>query len=110
MGLYGFLSVFVAGSLYSVWEGAAFILPELDLVLTLVGALTAGVLAYVCLMKAMRTGDVSAVTPFRYTRFMFGIAMGVMFFGEQLTASMLFGSGLIVLSGLFILWREGNSV
>jgi drug/metabolite transporter (DMT)-like permease len=41
------------------------------------GAVPAGVIAYSCLMKAMRTGEVSAVTPFRYTRLLFGIALGI---------------------------------
>jgi drug/metabolite transporter (DMT)-like permease len=53
----------------------------------------------------MRSGEVSAVTPFRYTRLLFGIALGVLVFGERLSLSMAVGSGLIVLSGLFILWR-----
>ncbi|WP_299844942.1 hypothetical protein [uncultured Jannaschia sp.] len=47
----------------------------------------------------------AAVTPFRYTRLLFGTALGIVLFGEALTAGMLVGSGLIVLSGLFILWR-----
>jgi len=73
--------------------------------LYLVGSVLAGVIAYSCLMKAMRTGEVSAVTPFRYTRLLFGIALGVLVFGEQLSTQMLVGSGLVVVSGLFILWR-----
>ncbi len=56
-------------------------------------------------MKAMRTGDVSAVTPFRYTRLLFGLALGILLFNETLTVAMLLGSSLIVMSGLFILWR-----
>lgn len=110
LGLYGFLSVMVAGTLYTAWRGDAFIAIDLQSALLLVGALMAGVFAYVCLMKAMRTGDVSAVTPFRYTRLLFGIALGVLFFGETLSLSMLIGSGLIVLSGLFILWRQKSVV
>lgn len=108
LGLYGFLSVIVAGVLYSVWQGVAFVVPDTKSAIFLVGALTAGVLAYVCLMKAMRTGDVSAVTPFRYTRLLFGIAMGLLVFDESLSSSMLIGSSFIVLSGLFILWRQGS--
>ena len=63
-----------------------------------------GVAAYSSLMKAMRTGEVSAVTPFRYTRLLFGIGFGVLLFDEHLDLAMLIGSGLIVVSGLFILW------
>ncbi|WP_371328454.1 EamA family transporter [Paracoccus sp. SM22M-07] len=69
------------------------------------GAILVGLCAYSSLMKAMRTGDVSAVTPFRYTRLLFGVAFGLMFFDEKLTTNMLIGSALVVLSGLFILWR-----
>ncbi|MDO5604961.1 MAG: DMT family transporter [Paracoccus sp. (in: a-proteobacteria)] len=105
LGFYGFLAVMVAGGLYAFWEGAPFVMPDLRAALALTGAVLAGVAAYSCLMKAMRTGEVSAVTPFRYSRLLFGIALGVLFFGESLSAPMLIGSALIVCSGLFILWR-----
>lgn len=104
-GIYGFLSVIVAGAVFSLWQGAAFLLPSGEASLFLIGTILAGALAYASLMKAMRTGEVSAVTPFRYTRLVFGIALGIIVFGEQLSLSMIVGSGLIVLSGLFILWR-----
>ena len=104
LGLYGFLSVVVAGLLFSVWERVPFLWPELSVWLYLSGAIVFGVAAYSSLMKAMRTGEVSAVTPFRYTRLLFGIGFGVLLFDEHLDLAMLIGSGLIVVSGLFILW------
>ena len=109
LGLYGFLSIVVAGSIFSIWQGASFVLPDVYTSFNLAGAILAGVAAYSCLMKAMRTGEVSAVTPFRYTRLLFGITLGVVLFGESLSSTMLLGSGLIVSSGLFIIWRR-NSV
>ncbi|MGC3939570.1 DMT family transporter [Roseobacter sp. EG26] len=105
LGLYGFLSIVVAGVLFSVWQAAPFVQPDVKTWLVLSGAVLTGVSAYSCLMKAMRTGEISAVTPFRYTRLIFGVAFGVAFFGERLSTSMLIGSSLIVVSGLFILWR-----
>lgn len=105
LGLYGFLALAAAGLLFSLWQGEPFRMPGPRAALLLSGAVLVGVAAYSCLMKAMRTGDVSAVTPFRYTRLLFGAALGVVLFGETLTTAMLAGSGLIVLSGLFILWR-----
>lgn len=105
LGLYGFLSIVVAGSLYSLWQDARFVMPNSETAFYLLAAVLAGVAAYTCLMKAMRTGEVSAVTPFRYTRLIFGIALGVLMFGEQLSFAMLAGSALIVISGLFIVWR-----
>tara|TARA_R110002012_G_scaffold77282_2_gene195348 strand:- start:53099 stop:54031 length:933 start_codon:yes stop_codon:yes gene_type:complete len=105
LGLYGFLSIVVAGGLYAAWQGVPFVMPDGETSLLLLGAILAGVAAYSCLMKAMRTGEVSAVTPFRYTRLLFGIALGIMLFGERLSFAMVVGSMLIVVSGLFILWR-----
>ena len=105
LGLYGFLSIVLAGGLYAFWERLPFVMPDTATALTMLGAVLFGVLGYACLMKAMRTGDVSAVTPFRYTRLLFGITLGVVIFGETLTPAMLTGSALIVLSGLFVLWR-----
>lgn len=105
LGLYGFLALAFAGALYALWQGAVFLRPDPTTCLYLAGAIVSGVAAYACLMKAMRTGEVSAVTPFRYTRLLFGIGLGVLFFGETLSTQMIMGSGLIVLSGLFIMWR-----
>lgn len=105
LGLYGFLSIVIAGGVFSIWEGVAFRFLDIQTSCYLFGAIIAGVGAYSCLMKAMRTGEVSAVTPFRYTRLLFGISLGVVIYGEKLSSAMLLGSSLIVFSGLFILWR-----
>lgn len=105
LGLYGFLSVVVAGAVYSLYQATVFVVPDFETSVSLLGAAFAGVAAYACLMKAMRTGEVSAVTPFRYSRLLFGVALGALVFGEPLGPALLIGSGLIVLSGIFILWR-----
>ncbi|MEM6306103.1 MAG: DMT family transporter [Pseudomonadota bacterium] len=106
LGLYGFLSIILAGALYMAWEDRPFATPDAFSGAMVAGAVLAGVTAYGALMKAMRTGEVSAVTPFRYTRLLFGIALGVLIFDESLSVATLIGCGLIVLAGLFILWRR----
>lgn len=105
LGFYGFLCVIIAGFGYSLWEQAPIASLSAHTSLHMAGAVGLGVLAYASLMKAMRTGEVAAVTPFRYSRLLFGVALGVFFFGEQLDQTMWIGSVLIVASGLFILWR-----
>ena len=105
LGFYGFLSIIVAGLAYRFWEGESAVVPTLQGGLYLTGACVLGTIAYAALMKAMRTGKVSAVTPFRYSRLLFGIGLGVFVFGETLDQTMWIGSILIVASGLFILWR-----
>lgn len=60
LGLYGFLSVVAGGILYSIWDAAQFAWPTVQTTLWLSGAVIFGVVAYFGLMKAMRTGEVSA--------------------------------------------------
>lgn len=105
LGFYGFLSVAAAGFMYWAWQGTAYVEPDARTWLFVLGSVFVGVGAYSCLMKAMRTGQVAAVTPFRYTRLLFGMALGVALFGEQVTVAMVLGSALIVSSGVFITWR-----
>jgi drug/metabolite transporter (DMT)-like permease len=104
LGWAGFLTVVVAGALYAVWEGRAFVAPKADTSVLMVGAVLVGVLAYAALMKAMRTGDIATVTPFRYTRLVFGVGLGVLVFGERLDAGMVLGSVVIASAGLLIAW------
>jgi drug/metabolite transporter (DMT)-like permease len=107
LGLYGFLAIILSGLLYWGWEQEAFVLPDFQTTLILGAAVLWGAFAYMSLMKAMRTGSVSVVTPFRYSRLLFGIALGVLFFEEKIDLSMAIGCAVVVASGLFILAR-GN--
>ncbi|WP_206378371.1 DMT family transporter [Sneathiella limimaris] len=109
LGFYGFIAIILAGALYSLWEQKAFLLPDLTDSGYLCLAVIWGAGAYTCLMKAMRTGEVSIVTPFRYTRLLFGIALGVILFNETVDTPMIIGCTIIVLSGLFILARGNRS-
>ncbi|WP_170332543.1 DMT family transporter [Ruegeria arenilitoris] len=105
LGFYGFLCIIVAGLAYSFWEGAPMEPLTTHVSLHMSGAILMGVMAYASLMKAMRTGEVSSVTPFRYSRLLFGIGLGVVMFDERLDQTMWIGSALIVASGMYILWR-----
>ncbi|MES9853603.1 MAG: DMT family transporter [Candidatus Thiodiazotropha sp. L084R] len=106
LGFYGFVSIVIAGLIFTAWQGSPFVVPNLVTTLYLLGAVLSGVIAYSGLMIAMRTGDISAVTPFRYTRLLFGISLGVFIFGEPLSIPILVGCSLIVISGLVILWSD----
>ncbi|MEO9529648.1 DMT family transporter [Roseibium sp.] len=107
LGFYGFLTIIVAGVLFGLWDRSAFVMPAASALQALAAAVFCGVFAYTALMKAMRTGDVATVTPFRYSRLLFGVLLGAVWFGEQIDVWMLAGCAVIVGSGLFILWR-GN--
>jgi drug/metabolite transporter (DMT)-like permease len=65
-----------------------------------------GVLAYAALVQATRRGAVAVVAPFRYSRIVFAMIVGTLVFGERPDHWTLAGTGIIVASGLYALWRE----
>ena len=69
-------------------------------------AIVIGIVAYYCIVAAMRMGEISFVTPFRYSRILFALAIGVGVFKEEPNAIMLAGATIVVASGLYTLWRE----
>ena len=71
-------------------------------------ALLIGIVAYYTIIAAMRIGEVSFVTPFRYSRILFALVIGVGVFGENPDTLTLAGAAIIVASGLYTLWRERN--
>ena len=106
LGFYGFTTMMIAGACYTVWDGKPFVSLQAQQFLMLAAALLAGVFAYTALMTAMRTGSIGAVTPYRYSRLLFGISIGVIVFGEQLDAPMLLGCAIVIGAGLFIGWQN----
>jgi drug/metabolite transporter (DMT)-like permease len=62
--------------------------------------------AYYAITAAMRVGDISVVTPFRYTRLLFGVVLGIVFFGETVDLWMAIGGALVVASGIYTVLRE----
>lgn len=106
LGIYGFLTLVLAGACYGLWEGKAHVRTDLQTSGLLILSVAVGVFAYTSLMTAMRTGQVSMVAPFRYIRLIFGIGLGVLVFGEPLDAPMIWGSMTIVGAGLFLLMRS----
>jgi drug/metabolite transporter (DMT)-like permease len=108
LGFYGFLALMLAGALFAFWEQERFLVPGGRTALMLVAIAGWGAAAYAGLMKAMRTGTVATVTPFRYSRLIFGIALGVLVFGETVDLAMALGCAVIVAAGLFILARSNR--
>ena len=106
LGFYGFTTMVIAGACFAVWDGKPFVALQAQQFLMLSAALISGVFGYTALMIAMRTGSIAAVTPYRYSRLLFGISIGVIVFGEQLDAPMLLGCAVVIGAGLFIGWQS----
>lgn len=99
------VSVTIAGAAIVVplggWtpvSGRAFALLAFTAVLLLIG--------YQCIIMALRTGDISAVAPFRYSALLWAMLLGYLVFGDRPDAMMATGAAIIMLSGLYVFYRE----
>jgi drug/metabolite transporter (DMT)-like permease len=105
LGVLGFAMLAVAGGLILFWTGGARV-PDATGWALIAATSAFGITAYHALTSAMRTGQVSAVTPFRYTRLVFALVLAVLVLGERPDGFTLAGAALIVAAGLFGLTRR----
>lgn len=80
--------------------------PDALLMLKLCGAGIFSLLGQLGIIIAMRTGEVSAVVPFRYMIIPFSIISGVVVFGHFPDALTLLGIAIVTLAGLYTFYRE----
>lgn len=62
--------------------------------------------AYQFSISAMRTGDIGFVAPFRYVGLVVALIMGLVVFKQWPDLLTLIGAAIVVVTGLFTLWRE----
>lgn len=101
----GFVSVAILGAAMLALSGGA-VWPGTLQTALMVGALSAGVVGYWMVVEAMRVGEISAVTPFRYARLIFALIIGILIFGERPDVMTLAGATLVIGSGLYTFARE----
>ena len=104
LGVYGFAMMVPTGAVLLMFSGDA-VMPDLAASGQLLAATVVGVGAYYALTAAMRMGDVGVITPFRYTRLVFALILGVALFNERPDGYTLIGSAIIVASGIYTLIR-----
>lgn len=102
---WGYLGVLVLSAGMLVQDGGP-VWPGLQAGVWIAGAAAIGLVAYWAIIEATRAGDVSIIAPFRYSRLIFGVGLGVLAFGERLDAATLAGAVLVIGSGLYTLYRE----
>ena len=66
------------------------------------------VIGYIAAVGSMRVGDITVVTPFRYTALLWAIVLGWGLFGTLPDRTTLIGAALVVATGLYTFWREGR--
>ena len=102
VSFWAFFALFMAGVVTVPLFGdfAPITLQNLGLLLI---STVAGTGAYISVVMATRGGDVAVVAPFRYTRLLFALGLAVILFDEEVNAMMMFGSSLIIGSGIIMM-------
>lgn len=72
----------------------------------LIAAGLIGGVAQILITSSYRFGAVSMLAPYDYTSMLFAIILGYFLFDELPTAVMLAGSGLVIVAGVLVIWRE----
>lgn len=103
MMLFPLLAIFVTmgSSLAFVYEPMALT----DLV-GMAGIAILGFIATFCLVAAYRKGEAAIVAPMQYSQILWATVFGTWLFNEYVTQPVLIGSGLVIISGLYIVARE----
>jgi drug/metabolite transporter (DMT)-like permease len=78
--------------------------PKDFILLCLMGA--AGTAVQACYIKGMQLGDAAAMAPIDYIRLVFTVAAGFVLFHEIPSVWTMAGAGAVIVSTLFITWRE----
>ncbi len=80
-------------------------LGELGLTAALSGLAFTGM---TCILLAYRHGEAAVVAPMQYSQLLWALAFGAVFFGESVDWPTLAGAGVVISSGVYILWREAR--
>lgn len=105
LSTWGFAATTPPALLYFALDGKAPVFTG-PAMLAIFGAVATTTTGYYALTAAMRMAPVSIVAPFRYTRLIFVLIIGVSVFGERPDALMLLGAAIIIGSGLYTFLRE----
>lgn len=105
LAVYSFAAIVPVGVIWLLFVGGAG-WPNLVVWAILAGLTLSVAAAIFFLTVALRSGEVSAIIPFRYTRLIFVTGLAIVFLGERPDRYVFLGGALIIGSGLYALWRE----
>ncbi|MFL6796793.1 MAG: DMT family transporter [Xanthobacteraceae bacterium] len=64
------------------------------------------IVALACVNRALKIAAASVLAPYQYTFIVWAIALGYLVFGDMPDRFTVCGAAIIILAGLYILWRE----
>ena len=103
--LYGAIGTAIAGAVMMGYSGA-FMMPVGVVWLYVIAMVLTGTAGVYFITLAMRLGEVSVVSPFRYVKIVFGMGAGVLVFGETIDAFTLLGTVIVTAAGIYAFLRE----
>ncbi|MFT6450767.1 MAG: drug/metabolite transporter (DMT)-like permease [Halocynthiibacter sp.] len=68
-----------------------------------------GFVAGLLMIAAYRIGEAAIVAPMQYSQILWATAYGYLIFNDKLDTATIIGAGIIIASGLFIVFRESSS-
>lgn len=105
LSYYGSLTIVLMGMVMIVVSGD-WRAPTGEGMRYIVGLIAVGSLGTLAVSTAMRLGDVSVISPFRYVRVVFGVGAGILVFGETVDLPIILGSAIVIGAGLYSWMRE----
>jgi len=107
VSIYAFLAVGISG-FFAMPFFSAMVIPSSIEIVYLISATFVGVIAYYAIVLATRNGDVSVISPFRYSRLVFAMLLSIIILSERPDLLTLSGASIIVVSGIYSFVREGR--
>lgn len=105
LGFWGAVAIVLTG-IGMILIGGAVIMPTREAWLFLIGLIIFGCFGTLAVAMAMRLGEVSLISPFRFIRVVFGVGVAVLILGESVEAPVIIGAAMVVGAGLYSLLRE----
>lgn len=109
LGSFAMISLIAAGGVIQTVTAAPIAMPEQWQLLCLIGTVLMLPIGIYGTTAAMRVGEMSVITPFRYSRLIFALILAAVFFGERPDGLTYLGAGIIVGAGIFTIWRENRA-
>ena len=105
---WGFFTIVPLGLIIMAVQSTPAIVPTSTQWAFLLGATAIGTGAYYLLIMASRLGDMAVIAPFRYTRIVFALIVGLVVFDEwdQINKMLFLGIIIIITSGIYTFYRQ----
>ena len=107
VSIYAFFAMGISG-FFAMPFFSAMVIPSSIEIVYLISAVFVGVIGYYAIVLATRNGDVSVISPFRYSRLVFAMLLSIIILSERPDLLTLSGAAIIVASGIYSFIREGH--